>query len=355
MYLGTSLTTSFVHSFGVAGIVAGVDSTSSLPEPGSLYNPDSSQIYCAFPACTTVFYESTPLSAANYLRVSTNRTVTTSAECTSWPVISGGNGNLLNITIGDGNNSVIELPAQNGPGQTMYMVDPSQDQHQSWSTVSAFEASTTNAWFYRCNASVGPVANGWMKQHELGDPIRLYAPASIALQGYGSSQLSTNETDNLQWQSYPAETNMGYTFNGSAFYMASFLSSFTSGMIYTTALANDNIEIPGQRPLRGITLDINKWGYVYLILGLTVGLQLSFALVAVFISNTVTVRDHSHLGEACLLRPVLRDLDYRAIAANEKELANMFPAGTKIRYVRECNGEYYLRAFQVEAPSSPRT
>lgn len=292
--------------------------------------------------CYSTFYEATPENLNYYIMVATNRWVATSSNCRSFKVTKGGDGYAATITIDDANKTTIDIPARNGPGQTTYIVNPAKDQHDGWSLVSAFEASGINPWFYRCNISVGPVVNAVTKEHKLGRNITLLAPAAIALQGYGGST-PTNATDPIQFQSYPSETVFGSPAGGDALSMGLISSIFASGVIVTTTQANTNINATGQLPLQGITLDIAHWSYVHLILGLIMGLQLLFAIISIVLSNQVMVRDHSHFGEAALLRPTMYDLSYRAVMANEKEIASLFPKTVTMRYVPGEDGTYYLR------------
>ncbi|EFZ01879.2 hypothetical protein MAA_03108 [Metarhizium robertsii ARSEF 23] len=333
------------NNYGMSALASGVNYPAqfSPPTPGTLYNPDTIAIACDnTTACYSTFYESTPENLSYYFMAATNRSISTTSKCQAFRVTRGGNGDFDNITIADVNTTSFTLPTKNGPDQTTFIVDPANDQHVGWSVVSAFEASNTNPWFYKCNISVGPVVNAVLGVHKLGDNIKLMAPAAIALQGYGAS-MGTNLSNHIQFQSYPAESLYGSPAGGDTVLMGVITSIFASGVIWTTTQANTNIKATGRLPVQGITLDINNWAYVHLILGLIMGLQLLFALISIALSNRVMVRDHSHFGEAALLRSTMYDLSYRAVMANEREIAKLFPKSATIRYVREENGTYYLR------------
>ncbi|KID98990.1 hypothetical protein MAJ_05085, partial [Metarhizium majus ARSEF 297] len=333
------------NNYGMSALASGVSYPAqfSPPTPGTLYNPDTIAIACDnTTACYSTFYESTPDNLSYYFMAATNRSISTTSKCQAFRVTRGGNGDFDNITIADVNTTSFTLPTKNGPDQTTFIVDPANDQHVGWSVVSAFEASNTNPWFYKCNISVGPVVNAVLGVHQLGDNIKLMAPAAIALQGYGAS-MGTNLSNHIQFQSYPAESLYGSPAAGDTVLMGVITSIFASGVIWTTTQANTNIKATGRLPVQGITLDINNWAYVHLILGLIMGLQLLFALISIALSNRVMVRDHSHFGEAALLRSTMYDLSYRAVMANEREIAKLFPKSATIRYVREENGTYYLR------------
>ncbi|KHN96577.1 uncharacterized protein MAM_05520 [Metarhizium album ARSEF 1941] len=333
------------NNYGMSALASGVSYPVSFspPTPGTLFNPDTIALTCDnSTACHSTFYESTPENLPYYFMAATNRSVSTTSKCRAFRVTRGGNGDFNDIAIADANATSFRVPTKNGPDQTTFIVDPATDQHVGWSLVSAFEASNSDPWFYRCNISVGPVVNAVLEAHRLGDNIKLMAPAAIALQGYGAS-VGTNLTDHIQFQSYPAESLYGSPAGGDTVLMGVITSVFASGVIWTTTQANTNINATGRLPVQGITLDINSWAYVHLVLGLIMGLQLLFALISIALSNRVMVRDHSHFGEAALLRSTMYDLSYRAIMASERELASLFPKSVTIRYVREENGTYYLR------------
>lgn len=272
--------------------------------------------------------------------------MSTSAECQSWRVVSGGDGNEENITLADADNTVFgPLPANNGPDQTLYMNDPLEPSGDTWSVVRAFEASTTDPWFYQCNVSVGPVVNAVIKEHRLGVNITRMAPPSIALQGYGASTTGVNNSTKLyQFQSYPAEVIYGLPRGGDTVSMAVTMAHFSTGMIGVTALSNSNIDVPGMVPLKAITLEVKHWKYVYLILGLTVFLQLFFAVISVLVANRVQVRGHSHLAMASLLRPALQDVGYRAASASGRQVAAMMGPEARLSYGPERGGGYHVRS-----------
>jgi hypothetical protein len=311
--------------------------------PGTLYNPDTIALLCDnTTACYMTFYEATPDNLPYYIMAATDRYVSARSKCRAFKVTQGGNGDYDIITIANANNTAVKLPAKNGAYQTTFFVDPGKDQHVGWTIVSAFEASVNEPWFYSCNVSIGPVVNAVIPAHHLGDNIKLMAPAAIALQGYGASS-NVNATGRIQFQSYPGESIFGSPAAGNSSIMEFLTSVFASGVIWTTVQANTNINATGNLPVQGIVLEINKWVYVHITLGLVMGLQLLLALISIFVSNRVVVRDHSHFGEAALLRSTMYDLSYRAVMANESEIASLFPKTATIRYVEDESRTYHLR------------
>lgn len=314
------------RSYGLVALAYGFGVMSEVPQPGAIFNPDNNLTYCGLDnSCRYVFYESTTPNASYYSVVATSRYVSTSASCQSWHVVRGGDGMQRNIVIGDANATRFgPLPALNGPDQTLFMYDPEEPAGDTWSIVSAMEASARDPWFYRCNISVGPVQNAAVKEHLLGANLSRMACQAIALQGYGASTTGIgNGTRGLQFQSYPAEAWFGAPQRGNVGAMGLLMAQFSAGVIAVTAQSNSNIVVPGLVPLKGVIVEIPHWSYVHLILGLTVGLQLLLAVVALATTSRVQVRGHSHLAMASLLRPALHGVSSRASGANGRQVASM--------------------------------
>lgn len=317
---------------------------SDSPRPGTLWDLSGSQTYCGLESCKYLFYETTPDFLKDQTVMITNRSVEITGDCSSWPVISGGNGMKTNITLDNDEKSNVAIPVMNGPDQTIFMVDTEQD-NTPWSIITAFEASVSNPWYYRCNISFGPVINAMREEHHLGIGVTALASSALALQGYGASSNVLGNTQ--QFQSYPAETWYGEAQNGSTKAMGLLMSRFTTGVLAVTALANSDITVPGLQPLKGVSLEITHWKYVHVILGLTLWLQLNLAVIVAVIANKVRVRDDSHLTMAVLLRPVLKRLGDGAEMASGKEIMSTFDHGETLRYTLS-NGVYLVRLQEID-------
>ncbi|KAL2687705.1 hypothetical protein Neosp_005268 [[Neocosmospora] mangrovei] len=254
-----------------------------IPYPGTLWDNNDPLIYCGGASCKYIFQESTRSRKKYDLVVSTNRSVEVTGRCRSWKVTRGARGNESTITIADNNSSRVELMAVNGIDQTTFMFDATAAQGSTWSEVTAFEASASNSWYYRCNISFGPVINASRKEHQMGVNITSLASSAIALQGYGASSGSSNSSQ--QFQSYPAESTYGNPQNGSADGMGQLTAAFAAGTVAVAAQANDQVVVPGLRPQTGVILDVPKWRNVHLILGLTLGIQLVLGVGIAVLSN----------------------------------------------------------------------
>ncbi|PMB67271.1 hypothetical protein BM221_006934 [Beauveria bassiana] len=369
--------------FGSNFVEGGLD---LAPKPGALYNPDDAQVFYSkeLPldsvdgngsdgsaatksndngnvySYTYFFLESTLTNASYAGTVASNRSVTVTASCDSFKVVTGGNGTSSNITVRfNYGQDVVYLPVANGGSQILYLHDPATEANDTWSRVSAFEPSDTDPWFYQCQVSVGNVTNGFLPQHYMGTNFTRYIPPAIALQGYGASVSDIglgNTTTNYQFQSYPLQTYFGQPAGGSGVFMASLVSRYAINALAVGALYNSNVDAPGMEPQRAIQLEITKWRYVHVIVGLTVGVQLIIQLVSVLVANRVQVREQRSLATAALLRPLLAGVGERASMARVKQIAKLIGKDVTVRY-EPVGAGYDLRIYrngQLE-PFTPNT
>ncbi|PNP38141.1 hypothetical protein TGAMA5MH_10005 [Trichoderma gamsii] len=335
------------NNYGLVALAYGYGPMDEMPRPGSLFNSDADLMYCEENKCYYVFYEATPDNLDYYQSVATNRTISTEATCRSWRVLSGGDGTQRVITIDNANKTQIAIPAQNGGSQTTFMVDPDRGSGPTWGHVLAFEASATDPWFYNCNITIGPVTNVEHPVQEVGVNVTSLAASAIALQGYGASTfgVSFNSTRHFQFQSYPAESYYGGPQGGNNTGMGQLMAAFAVGVVAITAQVNSNVNATGLLPLKAIELDITSWVYVHIILGLTVGLQLLLAVIAAVIASKVTIRDHSCVGLAAALQPLLWKLDSSGSSRTtcEKRIFERLGEGIKVSYVKGRSGLYYIK------------
>lgn len=335
------------NNYGLIALAYGYGGVDEIPKPGTLFDTDANLMYCNQNSCQYIFYEATPDDLSYYQMVATNRSISTQATCQGWKVLKGGDGTQHTIVIGDANRTEFTIPALNGASQTTFMVDPDRGSGPAWGHVLAFEASPTDPWFYNCNVTVGAVTNVENPVQEVGVNVTTLAASAIALQGYGASTfgVSTNSTRHFQFQSYPAESFYGAIQGGNVTGMGQVMASFAVGVVAITAQVNTNINAPGLLPLKGIRLDITQWLYVHLILGLTVGLQLLLAVIAAAVASRVTVRDHSCVGLAAALQPLLWRLDYNGGArmASEKRIFEKLGNSVRISYEKGRGGIYCIK------------
>ncbi|KAM3537956.1 hypothetical protein ARSEF1564_009119 [Beauveria bassiana] len=352
------------YTFGQVGLGFAEDSVDYGPKPGELFYPDLPQVFYTFPllddwyntggsgnttnetddgdgdghiySYTYFFFETNVADASYYATVASNRSVTVTASCDSYKVVAGGHGMSSNITVrftdSEGDQEVY-LPVANGGSQILYLHDPATEANDTCSRVSAFEPSDTDPWFYICDVSIGNITNGAVGEHYMGANFTRYVPPAIALQGYGASDIGlTNTTTNYQCQSYPAQSYFGWPARGRGGYMAALISRCAANTIASAAMVNANVEAYGMAPQRAISLEITRWRYVHIILGLTTGVQLAIHLVAVLVANRVQVLDQRSLATASLVRRLLAGVGDRASMARAEQIANLIGKNITVKY-----------------------
>lgn len=312
-------------------------------------------------ACTYVFYDSSVVandSKVDPIMIATDRTLSASGTCQSWPITVGGDGSSSNITVSIDGMSVDKiLPVAVGTSQTTFETDPTIGKQTvqtldslrytklrlvagcgvGCSTIEAFEAATDFPWYYICNVTVSNVTNARIPEHDVGIGLLNLASAAIALQGYGASSLSNNT--NSQFQSYPAESSFGVPMNGSAEGMAMQLSRFAAGVISGTAYNNPNVIVAGMEPQLGVVLSIPKWSLVHVILIITVGVQLGLFLIAAFLAHNVMIKEDSYLAIARLLRPMVERMGDEGTTATANEICAVVGGHDEYIYSVKKSGE----------------
>ena len=334
-----------------------------IPPPGIIPDyTDDPFIFCGGNQCQCLFYESTLPGSKHSITVSTNRTVTATVECESYQVVEGGNGNSSSITIledGNGNDADsrrtrIPIPASNGDLQTTFIANSSTDLGDHEALISAFEASETDPWYYRCAVDIGRVRNARVPVHELGVQLTTLAAAGIALQGYGAAQYGNSADTETQFQSYPAESTYGEPKKGktnSDGGMAMLIASFTIGVVAVTTQANSHIDAPGLTPVRGVVLNIPHWSYVHAVLLVIGFLHLAMGVLSTTLANRVTVRGHSMLAMADLLRPISQAMSYRCDHIKGMNHVYLHEPDPTLRYWPSRKGLYTLQTnFGLVSP-----
>lgn len=188
----------------------------------------------------------------------------------------------------------IDLPLAGGTNQTTYMINTTQSCGPGCSQISAFEASHTAPWYYKCNVTVSAVVNASRPEHEASLDLRFITSGAIALQGYDVSSLVNGTT--LQFQTYPVESIYGAASSGNTSSMALVVSRFVIGAVATAAETNAPITLQGQAPQRGEVLEIKKYGMIYLIL-------LGIAVTQLIMEVAVPPKDT--VGQAQVLRSLM--------------------------------------------------
>lgn len=298
-------------SYGTISLAFVQGNLSDIPDPGTLWYSDDVSVFCDQNSifCSYVFHETNPESLRNPDAIpvvaTTNRIVNASSQCSSFPVIRGGDG--TDDTIGlsqSGKTANLTLPVRGGLDQSTFIANTSSSSRcgPNCGIVSAFEASPSSAWYYNCTTTLSQVSNAALPEHDLGPDLTRLATTAIALQGYSSGAAETGET---QFQIYPSESVFGVPLNGSANDMAFLLSRFAIGVVAVTAEANADVTVGGRTPHIGQKLNVQHWNVVHIILGLTAGLQLLFAVAATWVSRRVVIPSGGSIAEAQVLRSMI--------------------------------------------------
>jgi hypothetical protein len=352
-------------SYGKMALTLEASYSTAIPIPGILYMGDSGypDFYLAddIRSWNYVFLDWAPPRGNANTPVYTNRRVNSTWSCNSYPVIQGGNGTVLNLTIALDTNSdkysVLTLPYPGGTDQTTFLTTPDVTCGTGCGIVEAFEAALAQSWYYKCNITVGQVSNAtYNREHDLGPTFRTLAAAAIALQGYGATNLSQSS---IQYQVYPSDSIYGQPQGGYTDGMGSLIGEFAIGVVAAAALYSNQSNwytIPGNQPQLGnqLTLSKSRWVFILLILGLLVGAQGLAFIVTAFWANKVLVKDESVFATATLLRPLLERLGDSGSAADGEAICRFLDdrPESRITYTAQkgVNSDVYHLEFGTHPP-----
>ncbi|KAJ4081286.1 hypothetical protein NW760_012643 [Fusarium oxysporum] len=244
------------------------------PEIGDLRLASDPVLFCDRDECDFVFLESSvpsdpeeelaDMASWQPIMVATNRRMSTSTNCETYLVISGGDGSYTEIeyrrNTADNKsqeNVRVRVPFAVGTGQTTFMTNTSTNCGAGCSTVTAFEIAAKDPWFYSCNTTVDPVTNGTIAEHEVPELVRLLAAQAIALQGFSVN--STLSNSDLQYQVYPSQSPFGTSLQGMVQAMELTMSRFAAGVIAMVANVNSDIVVDRLPPTKGSSLNVDHW------------------------------------------------------------------------------------------------
>jgi hypothetical protein len=280
-------------------------------QEGEIWDPSHPLVFCGASDCQYIFHETAAVFPDNSdddpLVVATARHINTTAVCSSWTVIDGGDGNQGSITLDtEPGPKEITLPTQGGTDQTTFITNVTLSCGPGCSTVSTLETSGKSPWYYDCNITVGQVQDGIHTQHQVGDSVRSMASGGIALQGFAVSSIANDVT--LQYHSYPAESVFGISMNGSTSSMVLLLARFAIGVIAVTAESNSRFVIDGFVPQRASRLEVDYWGYASMILFFLAAMHLVVELIAMVLIRQIVVPSGGPIAVAQVLQSVTSQL-----------------------------------------------
>ncbi|GJD02518.1 hypothetical protein ColKHC_11343 [Colletotrichum higginsianum] len=308
-------------SFGQISLAFDTKPIGIIPAVGSIWTAAEPLMFCDDKHCAYVFHETSAVSTEDNsndgdddisqmrnLIVTTDRTINSTAVCYSWPVISGGNGTETSIRIdakGDGTAEEVFIPIRGGVNQTTYMTNTTESCGAGCRTVAAFEAAEDKSWYYRCNVTVSQVGNAARPEHEVSEGLRSMAAAAISLQGI---EVSSFDTDDVQYQVYPAESFFGLPKLGFNDSMAATMARFAIGTVAICAQFNEALVVDGFAPVKGSHLVVDHWDYASLILSsVTLG-QLVLGIATAILASLVVVPEGGPIAMSRVLSPITRKL-----------------------------------------------
>lgn len=297
-------------SFGTISLAFNTDTIDKIPKAGQIWASDDPLMFCGDTFCSYIFHETSTESVLNDelspVVVTTSRSLNVSTFCQSWPVVRGGDGTQVNITIStDSGRENVSIPIARGSDETIFMTNTTRNCGPGCSFITAFEASERAPWFYRCSVTVSNVTGATRPEHEVGAELTAMASGAIALQGYDASSLVRDS--HFQYQVYPAESIFGTPSNGSVERMALTLSRFSAGVVAIAAESNNDTIIDGLAPVVGVRLNVSHNGIIITILILVAGLQLVLGVVMAWLANRVVIPREGALATAQVCQPMMEE------------------------------------------------
>jgi hypothetical protein len=332
------------NNFGNMALSLAYNSTSTIPPPGRLWSTANDYFFYNDSddgSWTFVFIDSSPSDPGYYAgyivgpsTIFTDRTINSTNSCQSFAVIEGGNGTVANLIVqedSNGDSFNVSLPTVAGVDSMTYFTNPDTSCGDGCSIIEAFEASSTTSYYYNCSITVGTVMNATLPQHDVGIQLREMASAGIALQGYGAG---ANHTGSKQFQVYPSESIYGSPQSGDPVGIGSTISMFAIGVVSVAAFYNTNpFMVPGLEPQVGSQLTVEHWDWIWMVMGLIVGVQGAAFVLTAFLANRVVVKDESVFATARLLKPVLDRLGDEGTTMEGKDICQRLDPGEERKFI----------------------
>ncbi|KAH8816546.1 hypothetical protein F5884DRAFT_226998 [Xylogone sp. PMI_703] len=311
------------HLYGGLAYNYGLNETQYMPSAGDVVDSSNALLWYDYDRnhIEYIFQESSPKSSI--FSIYTNRTVNITYFCNAYTVTK--NGDATSTVIGVANvGDVYVSNSLNGSITFFTDYDNQCNDDPRCTIVQAFEASSTDPWYYTCNITLGHTQNDSEGLASISDSMAAIATASIAQLGYQDEQ-------GQQAQIYPGDSLWGYPCKGDKNLLGNTIAAFGLGSISGAAMLNPSFTHPGQEPIQGSFLDFNHPFWFYLVLGLIAGSHLVFCVIVAILANQVQVGPDGHLDMSMLLRPIADKLygvsngiDNKAFRRAKKE--------TKARY-----------------------
>jgi hypothetical protein len=263
----------------------------------------------------------------------TARTINCTYECESYNVTAGGDGSTSEIAVQDLGNVTVYEPIPNAT--TIWVASNSKcEGSPRCQVVQAFEASSTDPYYYKCNISMSLTYNDPLNISYISDSMAEIATSAIAQTGFVDSEGETGQV-------YPPESAWGVPLGGDSSYMGLQMATFAIGAIAGAAENNLYTSYVGQAPSPGVYLEVGHQKLFYLILGAIAGSHLFFLCLVAYLANRVMVGPEGALSLALLLRPIADALD-GVSGGKENQALKDAKKNTMVRYEKGRNGKWKL-------------
>lgn len=309
--------------------------TTRVPQAGEVFQSD----FQIFPNLTQsavhfIFTDSpTDADFPGPNSVYTTRRINSTYGCESHKVTAGGDGTALDITVDTlGNVSIYNMVPHSRAMQYWVTSDSTCPDDNRCQIVQAFESSDTDAWYYKCNITVGITLGDPQNLSYISDEMAQIAASAIAQTGFVDGD---GETGNI----YPPESFWGLPLGGNSSVMGIQLSIFAIGTIDGASVENTFEHYAGMAPSPGVFLQVGHQMLFYTILGAITAAHLFFLLLVAYLANRVKVGPEGALSMALLLRPIADALD-GVSGGKENQALKDAKKNTMIRYEKGPNGKW---------------
>lgn len=254
------------------------------------------------------------------------RTVSTTATCTSYEVLSGGFGNddpyVVYYDPQSGQN-VSQYVYPTAWGCATWMADSQQTcgprctKVQVLLTADNQTGSVPQPRFFSCNNTVGQVSNldvywGYSSYMIANEQARLWAGA-IGFSGFSNG-------DPMEYVRYEYASDWSPAGDSDNATMAELLMAFTAGALAANDVNGPRVNVTGYYPVQAQVVDVD-WKWTIALLAGIPGCQFLVLLAVLAWANKVIIKDTSHLATARLLRPVVEKLGDKGCLLTGDEIA----------------------------------
>jgi hypothetical protein len=326
------------NTYGIEG--EGFACLSNVPAADQV----DSETYYANSDYTTFWYRFQDQNPTDYNEIlPSKRTVSTTAHCDQFPVLSGGDTTQNDhMTYFDTNlqQNVTQRVRMYALGCSTWMSNMDRTCGPRCTNVMMLLTADNRTdsvpfplWF-SCNNTVGQVTN----VDEYDEPAKYVMPDEQARAWAGAIGFNgitwSGTGPDLQYVVYEYESVWslnGYTNNDpGAAIVAQYVMAFTAEGIAATDVNGPRINVTGDYPTQAQVVDM-EWKWAISLLAGIPGGQFLVLLAVLIWANKVIIKDESHLATARLLRPVVDKLGEKGCLLTGDEITEVL-GNFKLKY-----------------------